>query len=698
MNPNNSNDGNLQHVNFQQFKGYDTSVLNNEIQAEEVYKAVKSLKNQKACGIDGINNEMLKIACNANVNIFVQLFNLIFKSAVYPTLWRDNYIKPIFKGGCFNDPSNYRGIAISSCFGKLFSKILHNRLDTFIEDNNILYKGQIGFRKKCRTSDHILTLKTLIDKYFKSSKRLYACFVDLKKAFDTINRCSLIFKLSDLGITADFLDIVRDMYKEVNYCIKVQEGVTENFSSSVGLKQGCILSPTLFSLYINDLIQALNFDLCMPPSCNDEFIPCLLYADDIVLLSESPEGLQNSIDSLHSYCNKWELKVNIEKTKVIVFNKSGKLFKNMQFKYFGKALECVNEYKYLGILFKPSGSFSAAISHLCRKASKAMYSIRRSLFSDKINTLPSIKLFDSCVKPILLYCSEIWCLDNLVTSKCNIEEKHFSCPPVKVQIKFIKHLLGVNRSAVNLAVFSELGVVPISVDALKLSVGFWLHLVNSHDSSLVNNAYKVNYTLNLSFSNKLRMLFEKISFSHVWQNQNTFHKNKLLKAVYNKLKDNFIKFWRTDIFRDSDKGKNKLRTYSKLKSDFELENFLLLNIQKNVLSNFVKLRISDSSLYIEKGRHLNIPLEERVCLLCKSNIEDEFHFVIECNKLEPLRTKLYKNISDIVPSFLSMSKQEKFNFILSSNDYDIMEVCVKGIFELSNLRVNLMKKNSEYRC
>ena len=231
----------------------------------------------------------------------------------------------------------------------------------------------------------------------------------------------------------------------------------------------------------------------------------------------------------------------------------------MQFTYFGKALECVNEYKYLGILFKPSGSFSAAISHLCRKASKAMYSIRRSLFSDKINTL-----FDSCVKPILLYCSEIWCLDNLVTSKCNIEEKHFSCPPVKVQIKFIKHLLGVNRSAVNLAVFSELGVVPISVDALKLSVGFWLHLVNSHNSSLVNNAYKVNYTLNLSFSNKLRMLFEKISFSHVWQNQNTFHKNKLLKAVYNKLKDNFIKFWRTDIFRDSDKGKNKLRTYSKL--------------------------------------------------------------------------------------------------------------------------------------
>ena len=342
-------------------------------------------------------------------------------------------------------------------------------------------------------------------------------------------------------------------------------------------------------------------------------------------------------------------------------------------------------------MFKPSGSFSAAISHLCKKASKAMYSIRRSLFSDKINTLPSIKLFDSCIKPILLYCSEIWSLDNLVTNKTSIEEKHFSCPPVKVQIKFIKHLLGVNRSAVNLAVFSELGVIPISIDALKLTVGFWLHLVNSHDSSLVNKAYNLNYTLNLSFSNKMRILFEKISFSHVWQNQNTFHKNKLLKAVYNKLKDNFLNFWRTGIARDPEKGKNKLRTYSKLKSDFELEKFLLLNVQKNILSNFVKLRVSNSSLYIEKGRHLNIPLDNRICPVCKSNVEDEFHFVIECNKLEPLRTKLYTDISDIVPSFLSMSNQEKFNFILSSNDSDIMEVCVKGIFELTNYRANLMK-------
>ena len=88
-------------------------------------------------------------------------------------------IKPIYKGGGALDMNNYRGIVISSCFSKLFSRVLFNRLDKYLEDNNIIGSEQTGFRKHCCTTDHILTLKTLIDKAFKSSSRIYACFVDL---------------------------------------------------------------------------------------------------------------------------------------------------------------------------------------------------------------------------------------------------------------------------------------------------------------------------------------------------------------------------------------------------------------------------------------------------------------------------------------------------------------------------------------
>ena len=252
-------------------------------------------------------------------------------------------------------------------------------------------------------------------------------------------------------------------------------------------------NPTLFSLYINDLIQSLDIEACDSTSLNTEFLPCLLHADAIVLLSESAEGLQHSLNALHHYCNKWDLRVNIDKTKVIIFNKSGRLFKNVHFKYYGNSIECVNEFKYLGILFKPSGSFSAAVDLLCKKVSKAVFSIRRSLFSEYMNTAPQLRLFDSCVKPILLYCSELWSLDILVKENANFEDRYFSFPPVKVQIKFIKHLLGVNRGSVNLAVFSELGVIPIYIDAIKLSVGFWNHLVNSDEVSLIEQAYKFNF-------------------------------------------------------------------------------------------------------------------------------------------------------------------------------------------------------------
>jgi hypothetical protein len=127
-----------------------------------------------------------------------------------------------------------------------------------------------------------------------------------------------------------------------------------------------------------------------------------------------------------------------------------------------------------------------------------------------------------------------------------------------------------------------------------------------------------------------------------------------------------------------------------------LENVLLLDIQKNSVSNFVKLQISNSNLLIEQGRHQNIPLENRLCLICKLEIENEYHFVIECNKLTSSRSKLYiSKVTEIVPNFLVMSDSDKFKYILSSNDYDIMKICVIGISEMRSERNKLLKSNAK---
>ena len=129
-----------------------------------------------------------------------------------------------------------------------------------------------------------------------------------------------------------------------------------------------------------------NFDeSCDQVQIGDRLISCLMYADDIVLLSNSAGGLQTMLNSLLQFCQRWNLKVNVAKTKVIIFNKSGKLLKGFSFTYDGQTVEIVSEYKYLGIIFKPSCSFSEATNYLCKKAPKASFCIRKAVASEYLN-------------------------------------------------------------------------------------------------------------------------------------------------------------------------------------------------------------------------------------------------------------------------------------------------------------------------
>ena len=140
---------------------------------------------------------------------------------------RDNLIKPIYKGG--GGTSNYRGITVSSCFGNLFSKVLFNRLDKCVKENELIYPEQFDFRRKGRTSDHILTLKTLIDKAFKSKTYLFTCFVDLGKAFDTVDRAALLYKLGQYNISGLFFNVIKNLYQSVRCSIKIGTLLSQSF-------------------------------------------------------------------------------------------------------------------------------------------------------------------------------------------------------------------------------------------------------------------------------------------------------------------------------------------------------------------------------------------------------------------------------------------------------------------------------------
>ena len=184
-------------------------------------------------------------------------------------------------------------------------------------------------------------------------------------------------------------------------------------------------------------------------------------------------------------------------------------------------LEITDEYKYLGIIFKPSGSFTKANEYLCKKARKASFCIYKTLNSNSVNIQPHLKLFEACIKPILLYCSEVLSLDILMKENATINSRHFLFQQVKVQMKFCKNMLGLHKTASNMAVLGDLGVYPCSIDALKLAVGFWHHVVNSNSNSLIKNVYEHLQSSDW-YCAKIKMLFKKIDFNHVWGNQNSF--------------------------------------------------------------------------------------------------------------------------------------------------------------------------------
>ena len=220
--------------------------LNSDITAEEMMKAVKHLKNKKASGLDCISNEMIEASSSILPNLYVDIFNTIMRSGVFPSLWRNIFIKPLFKGGDMNDPSCYRGIAISSCLSKLFTRIMFNRLDEYLENNNMICPEQKGFRKGMRTTDHIFTLKTLIDKYFKKNKYIFACFIDLQKAFDTVNRNALLHKIFQYNIRDNFVSVLESMYKKVSFSVDLPDGMTTHSKQILVLNKGVSLALLFF--------------------------------------------------------------------------------------------------------------------------------------------------------------------------------------------------------------------------------------------------------------------------------------------------------------------------------------------------------------------------------------------------------------------------------------------------------------------
>jgi exonuclease III len=357
-------------INESQNLNLDVSSLNCIITADEIVKLAKKLKNNKAAGIDQIKNEYIKFSMDKMLPIYVYLFNKVLDSGTIPDDWSMGLIVPVYKKqGSEQDPNNYRGITLLSCVGKLFTMLINERLHTFLECNNLLSENQAGFRKSYSTLDHIFLLKCIIDLCKFKKQKLFCAFIDYQKAFDTVWRDGLWYKLyTQNGVEGKLLNVIKNMYTNIKSCVFVNGVKSDSFCSMIGVRQGENLSPLLFSLFVNDIEDYLLdsggkvLDFKDDNMNNYLKLFVLMYADDTVILSNTAKDLQNALDNLKLYCNRWKLKVNPTKTKVTIFGSRKVKAGKYEFMYDGKSVDIVDSFKYLGVIFNFNGKFD-----LCKK-------------------------------------------------------------------------------------------------------------------------------------------------------------------------------------------------------------------------------------------------------------------------------------------------------------------------------------------
>jgi len=496
----------------------------------------------------------------------------------------------------------------------------------------------------CRTSDHIFSLRTLIDKYVNGSTRgkLYACFIDFKKAFDSVWHEGLLTRLLQYNINGNFYSLIKNLYSKSKCFIKLGSKRTGTFEYTRGVRQGCILSPLLFNLYLNELSLQLDQTIRSDPIIlpNNTRLSSLLYADDLVLLSKSKEGLQNCIDTVGNFCSNWQMNVNDKKSKVMIISKKRCNKTNQpSFQINKKYLDIVNEFTYLGVKLTSTGNFNAHLDQTREKALHAFFKLTHVINFRELKSKAANKLFDSLISPILTYGCEVW--GTYQKQNFDIWDKN---QIEKVHLRFCKYYLGINRKSSNIASRSELGRFPLKIFIDTLILKFYNHLITLPDDSIAKQSFLISKSLfsqaKLSFHYNLQNIFNLYNLGDLSILGNNLITNTTIAEFSCKMKNAYFEKWKSDI-----QTSNKLSFFRSFKDNYESEKYLDIIDNFEQRRHFTKFRVSNHQLAIETGRYQKMPIEDRICTLCdKHVVESEIHLLFHCPFYTHLRNEFFGQI------------------------------------------------------
>ena len=522
---------------------------------------------------------------------------------------------------------------------------------------------------------------------------MYACFVDFRKAYDSDWREGLFYKLLKNGISSKFVELIQDMYARLQICIKLKSGISFPFTSQIGLKQGCNLSPLLFNLFINDLPKLINETPGGdPPFLSGVKVSSLLYADDLVLLSHSKDGLQKLINTLKKYTDDWFLDINMSKTKYMIFSKGGKyVTQELLFMGSEQLMQC-DSYCYSGVIFCRSGSFKDASLALNNKAKGAMYSLLNNIYKHQtVKVDIMLELFDRMIMPILLYNSEVWGTHFLPQNpnNNNLLNKGTLTKNISeiTQTKFLKSVLKIPSRTSNWAVNAETGRYPVATKVFKLMIKYLFHL-NKNQSHIIRAALQTSILLDSqgkkSWFSFVKRVIKFLSFDHLLYTSDLREVYLHLAKLGSSINKAYSIVWNKER---GDLSKGKLDILKSIKTDFGKESYLDYINVPDYRSDLTKMRVSAHKFPIETDRYLNIPREKRCCPLGCQKVGDELHYALHCDhpSIKKLRFYILNYFVNLNPTFKNIKDREQLKIILNPPNPEAAHLVGKFCYKVQRL-------------
>ena len=546
----------------------------------------------------------------------------------------------------------------------------------------MLNDEQNGFIKNRSCQDQLQTFMSVIETRRINGLHTFTTFVDFSKAYDMIPRAHLWYKLAKIGVRGNIMSAIQSLYVNVQCSVRINNCITSNFGVSNGLKQGCLMSPMLFNLYINDLVTEINL-LDKGLNINGRKVSMLLYADDIVLMANVARDLQCMLNVLNQWCIRWGLSVNPRKTKVVHFRPKGRKKCHFAFHCGDNDLEIVNKYKYLGLWFTDNIDLKYMAEQVAISAHRALGIVIAK--SKAFGGLPYdcfSKLYNSLVQSVLDYGACVWGL------------QEFECINA-VQHRATRFFLGVGKKTPNTAIMGEMGWTPQMVAQIQC-IGRQLCRYSKMDQGRLNR-HVIKWALDKNCNNwlnKVKVMFESVQLGNLLD-FDVEHSKCDINVLKERLMLNFVKSWENDVNRiDAKKGggQNKLRTYRLFKQEYGVEDYVRnISIGIRARKAFAQLRCGSAPINVELGRYKNgiyLPHEERICPICLDGVEDEFHVIMKCHFYEDVRDDLFDSASRVVPHFNDCDMDEKF--VLLMTHVDLTKFTAKACSHILSRRKNFL--------